>query len=300
VVDVIHPHWSARAFLVYAAGLVALGALEGWFAYFGARWSGGAYAGASLGLLAATAAVALALKRAGRPVAAGVLAFVMLIALVAFLTATWKWFGWTTAADSSGLRGFHLARLLLALIWFVATIAALRPFRFPLLVPQAIFAGWFFVTDLLSNGGGWSAVVTLFVGLVCLGIAVAVDGGPSRPYGFWLHVGAGVLIGGSLLWFWHGGDFEWVLIAVAAIVYILFADAVERSSWAVLGTIGLLIAATHFTLEWTHVQLLFFNGGEDTTRNWVPPLVLTCIAFVLLALGLRGRRGLAQVGQQLS
>ena len=103
-----------------------------------------------------------------------------MIAFVAFLSALWTWFGWGSAATtSSSFRGFHVARFLLELLWLVAAIVAVRPFRFPLLVAQAVLAGWIVVTDLLSNGGGWSAVVTLFVGLFYLAVALAVDSGPG-------------------------------------------------------------------------------------------------------------------------
>ena len=133
--------------------------------------------------------------------------------------------------------------MLLELLWLLAAVIAIRLFRFPLLAAQAVLAGWIVVTDLISNGGGWSAVVTLFVGLVYLAVALAVDAGPGRPYGFWLHVGAGLLIGGGLLWFWHGGNIEWTLIAIASVVYVFFSQLVGRSSWAVLGAVGLLLAA---------------------------------------------------------
>ena len=115
----------------------------------------------------------------------------------------------------------------------------------------------------------------------------ALPDGPSRAYGMWLHVGAGILIGGGLWYFWHGGNIEWTLVALAAVAYILFADVAGRSSWAVLGTLGLLLAASHFALEWTHVQFLFFNVGGETVRGWVAPLVATFLALLLVGLGLR-------------
>ena len=113
-----------------------------------------------------------------------------------------------------------------------------------------------------------------------------MDAGAARPYGFWLHLAAGLLIGGSLLWFWHGGNVEWTLIAIAAVVFVLFSQAAGRSSWAVLGAVGLLLASVHFALEWTHVRVIFFTGGSAAERPWVPPLVFTCLGFVLVGLGL--------------
>ncbi len=59
-----------------------------------------------------------------------------------------------------------------------------------------------------------------------------------------------------------------------------------------LGALGLLLAASHFALEETHVQLVFLNSGTGTGRPWVVPLVLTCLGVVYVGLGLLlARRG---------
>lgn len=300
--EVLHPRWSAWSFLVYAGGFIVLDATVAWFAYLATQSGAAGYAGWTLLIFALLLAVALGFLRTEHPITAGVFAFVALIAWVVFLSALWTWFGWrSTSPTSSNLHGFHVSQLLLELLWLVAALVALRRFRFPLIAAQALLAGWIFVTDFLSNGGGWSAVVTLFVGLVYLSVALAVDAGPRRPYGFWLHVGAGLLIGGSLLWFWHGGSVEWTLVVIASFLYVFFAQLVGRSSWAVLGTVGLVLAAWHFTLEWTHVQLFFFDSGAgNSVRAWVPPLVFTCLGFVLVALGLLSARRTRPVGQDLT
>ncbi len=295
--EVLHPRWSAWSFLVYAGGLALLGATGAWLTYLAAHSGSAGYAGWSLVVLALLGALATGLRRRAHRVAAGVLAFVAVIAFVAFLSALWTWFGWESASPTSSFHGFHLARLLLEALWLVAALVALRTFRFPLLVAQVVLAAWVVVTDLLSNGGGWSAVVTLFVGLVYLAIAFAVDAGAARPYGFWLHLAAGVLIGGSLLWFWHGGNVEWTLITIAAVLFVFFSQAADRSSWAVLGAIGLLFASVHFALEWTHVRLIFFTGGSAAERPWVSPLVFTCLGLVLVGLGVAlSRRAPAAAG----
>ena len=286
----IHPRWSTWSFLVYASGLTAILALEGWGTYFAARWSDAGFAAASLGLFAVALGFAVAFRRTAHPVAAGVFAFVAVLALTAFLEALWTWFGWARTSTGGGVDGFHVTRLLLVLLAFVAASVALRVFRFPLLLLLVMVFAWYFVTDFLSNGGGWSAIVTIFFGLVLLGVALVVDDGPSRVYGMWLHVGAGLLIGGGLLYFLHGGDIEWTFVGLAAVGYILFADVAGRASWAVLGTLGLLLVSGRFALQWTHVQVLFFNGGSGTVRAWVPPLVTSCTALVLVALGLRSAR----------
>ena len=296
--EVVHPRWSSWTFLIYAGGLTMLGATGAWLTYLATTAGRAGSAGWSLLVLVLLVAAATGFGRTEHPIAAGVFAFVALIAFVAFLGALWTWFGWESASPaSSSFRGFHAARFLLELLWLAASIAAVRTFRFPLLVAQAALAGWIVITDLLSNGGGWSAVVTLFVGLFYLAVALALDSGVRRPYGFWLHVGAGLLIGGSLLWFWHGGNVEWALIAISAVAFVFFSAPTGRSSWAVFGAIGLLLASVHFALEWTHVRLIFFSGGSGADRPWVSPLVFTCLGLVLVWLGVvLARRSSAAAG----
>jgi hypothetical protein len=170
---------------------------------------------------------------------------------------------------------------------------ALRRFRFPLLMLTVVLLCWLFVVDLVSGGGDWSAVVTFGVGLCFLVTALAVDAGPSRPYGFWLHVGAGLTIGGSLLWFLHHGHFEWVLIALAGLIYVKLADLLERSSWAVLGSLGILAAATHFAASFSHTQISPAIASETSSgsRGWVPAVVFGLAGTLLLVFGgLLGRR----------
>ena len=135
-----------------------------------------------------------------------------------FVGALWVWFGWLSVHDLSHLpfKGFSVARLSLLLLILVAAIDDTRRFRFPFIKALTLFFGWLFVTDLISGGGSWSAVVTLVVGL-----AYAIAGGSSeRPTAFWQHLFGGLLIGGSLLYWWHGGDWQWALICVVALVYV--------------------------------------------------------------------------------
>ena len=265
-----------------------LGATAAWLTYFAVKSGDAGYAGWTLLVYVLLAAVAMAFRRSAHPVSAGVFAFISVIAFVAFIAALWKWFGWdTSSGTSSNFDGFHFARLVLELLWLFAAVTFLRVFRFPLIVAQVVLVSWILFTDLISNGGGWSAIVTIFVGLCFLSVALVVDAGSGRPYGFWLHLGAGLMIGGGLLWFWHdGGSIEWALVAIFSVIFVYFAQLVGRSSWAVLGAIGLYYTAVHLMLKWTHVNLVIFNGGNSSARAWVPPLILTALGFLFVLLGL--------------
>jgi len=82
-----------------------------------------------------------------------------------FQGALERWWGWLPATSSSLFSGFHAGLLLLELLIVAGAVVELRGYRFPLLVLPACVAAWLFVTDLVSNGGDWSAIVTIVVGL---------------------------------------------------------------------------------------------------------------------------------------
>jgi hypothetical protein len=307
-VEIIQPRWASWTFLLYAGGFTILGAALGWLSYFSARFGNAGYAAWALVVFAVLTAAAEWFKRTGHRITAGLLAFSAVAAFVALVGALWTWFGWLSYG-SAGFGGFHLSRLLAELLWVVATLAALARFRFPLLVAQFAAATWLIVTDMISGGGDWSAVVTLLVGFCFLGAALLLDLGSTRPYGFWLHVAAGLLIGGSLVYLLHHGTVEWTLIAIASVVYVGLAELFGRSSWTVLGALGLLLAAGQFTLEWTHIRVSLFEPHGAGGRGWVAPLVFGFAGVLLVLLGLlasRRRERVApasagtQVGEQLA
>ncbi|MDP9285806.1 MAG: hypothetical protein M3P41_12775 [Actinomycetota bacterium] len=290
--EIVVPRWSSWSFLVYAGGLTVLASALGWLSYLSGRHGDAAFTAWALVVAVLLEGTAHLFLRRGHRLAAGVFAFSGVVGFAVFVGALFTWFGWLGhQSSSSTFRGFDTARLALELLTVAAAVATLRTFRHPLLMLPVVLVAWLFVTDLLSGGGGWSATVTLVVGLVFLAWALGVDAGPRRPYGFWLHVAAGLTIGGSLLYFWHSGNADWVLVVVASLVYVRLAGALDRSSWAVLGTLGLLIASVHFALEWTSVRIPFFGAAGSSSRGWVPPLVFAVTGLLLVALGLAtGRR----------
>jgi hypothetical protein len=284
--DMPKPVWKSSSFLVYTGGLTVLSAAIGALGYLAVQYGHAAFAGWALLILVVLYGIAHAFKRNDRWVAAGIFAFASVIAWGIFVGALWVWFGWFSFHDLSHLpfKGFSVARLSLLLLILVAAIDDTRRFRFPFIKALTLFFGWFFVTDLISGGGSWSAVVTLVVGL-----AYTVAGGSSaRPTAFWLHFFGGLLISGSLLYWWHGGDWQWALMSIVALVYVGMAHRTGRSSWAVLAAFLLLAATAHFANEWA-------SGGGSASfgpfsgiqyRGWVPSLVYAFTGFLLVALGL--------------
>jgi hypothetical protein len=294
-VDVRKPTWTSSSFLLYLGALTVLSAAISALAYLSGQYGKGAYAAWTLLPLAVLYAVSFMFLRRGEWIAAGVFAFAGLTMLTAFVAAVEAWWGWLPKASGSAFGGWHWGALLLVAIIFVGALVDLRIFRFPLLVLYATFTSWYFVTDLLSGGGSWSAVLTLGFGFLFLLVGTAVDRGPRRPYGFWVHVSAGLLTGGALLYWWHSGDTDWALVAASGVVFVGIAKGTGRSSWAVFGAGGFLAAFGHFSSEWAGQGFL---SVLTPSRDWVPPLVFGCVGFFLVLLGLalgRGRRGAAPV-----
>jgi hypothetical protein len=296
--SVIEPRFAAWSYLLYSGAFVLLISAAALLAYLSGRHSAGVYTLLSFLVLLGFAATAFALGRSGdHPVAAGLFADAVVVLFGAFVLALWSWFGWLSTSSLS-FGGFDVARLAFFALTLVAALAALRRFRFPLLMLTVVVLAWLFVVDLVSGGGDWSAVVTFAVGLGFLVVAVPVDAGSSRPYGFWLHVGAGATIGGSLLWFLHHGHFEWVLIALAGLIYVKLADLLGRSSWAVLGSLGILASAAHFAASFSHTQIspAIATQPSSDSRGWVPAVVFGLAGTLLVLLGglLARRAGSAQ------
>src|SRR4051794_9160358 len=282
------PTLTPASWLIYAGGLTVLGAALGALGYLASQYGDGAFVLWALLVLVVLYGLALGYKRQDRWLAAGIFAFSSIVAWAVFVGAVWNWFGWldNVSTGSSPFDGFSVARLSLYLLVLAAVFDDNRRFRFPLITSIGVLVGWLFVTDLVSGGGSWSAVVTLFVGLVYLVIGTASD----RPSAFWYHLASGLLIGGALIYWWHSGDTRWALVAVVSLLYIAIASSARRSSWAVFGSIGLLLATGHFAIEWA--------GGDDSGdftigpgiavpfRGWVPSLVFAFTGFLMVLLGL--------------
>jgi hypothetical protein len=292
---VVRPRWTTASFLLYAGGFVVLAATAQAFGLLADDYGDAGFAGWTALIFVLLTALAVSFHGAGKWIAAGIFAFSAVIAWGVFVGALEAWFGWLPRRLQP-FHGFHLGLLLIPLLVLAVALAALRILRFPLLVVPVVAATYYFVTDLISGGGNWSAVVTLLYGLVLYAIAVAVDAGPARPYGFWLHAAAGVAVGGAFVFFG-----KWPLIAVAGLAFIAVAVATRRSSYAVLGAYGLYLSTIHFAGKWSGEDLAFypylpfflffpfeqsFYYTSGTGDEWVVPLTFAFLGFLLVAIGL--------------
>jgi hypothetical protein len=306
--------WSSASFLAYLGGITILAAILALLGIQSGEHGAGGFVFWALLLFVVLAAAAETARVRGHSVTGGLLAISAVASFVILVGAILDWFGWLpdTGDDTVFFNGFHFWLLVLELIAVVAAAVALRRFRFPLLVVVLAAAIWSFVFDLLSNGGGWAAIVSIAVGLAFLLAGIAVDDGPSRPFGFWLHVAAGLAIGGGLLWFFHDGDFDWIVVAVIGLIYIALGQRLGRSSWVVLAAWGILQTAGHFAEKWSSFSDFFLfplfpfvalNAfDEDVERHaheWAGPVTFAITGLVFVGLGVwlarRSRPPLAEI-----
>jgi hypothetical protein len=280
--------WTSATFLFYTGALTVLLSAIWLESILSDDYASAAFAGWAALVFACALFVAFAFRRAGRPLLAGLFAFVSVGLFAVFVGAVEDWWGWLSHDDP--LHGFHWSLLLLEVLTLVAALRALRVFHHPLLVLAAAGVGWYFVTDVLSSGGNWSAWVSLIYGLVLL----AVAGGTNRVYAFWLHVVSGLTIGGALLFFWHKTDWNFILIGLVGLVYVFFGARRRRSSWTVLGAFYLLLTTVHFVDKWfgdVNPLSLIFGVGEEPKHDWARPFGFVVLGFAYVLLGvLVGRR----------
>jgi hypothetical protein len=280
------PVWKTSSYLVYAGGLTVLIAGLTALGYLSGHYGQGALTAWALLILVVLSVIAELLRRRGRWIAAGIFAFASVFAWAAFLVLAWRWFGWVKHWNSA-FGGWSVAHLSLELLILVAAVNDRRRWAFPFISLISVVVGWFFITDFVSNGGEWTYVVTLVIGLVYL-IRGSLSDDPSA---FWLHFVGGALIGVTLLHWWHSSDADWALISAASLVYVAIAYATKRSSWAVFGSIGFFGATLHY---------LFSTAGSRTIdgvpfslpsiSGWAPSVALACLGFWYVLLGLAARR----------
>jgi hypothetical protein len=287
----LRPTWSSSSFLVYAGALTVLLALAALLGDLGNRNGAWGLAGWTALVLAILVALVARFHRDGRPVVAGLTAFVA-VAVTGTLAGA--------LLDAVGIGDdvmlfdddLELAPLLVAVVVLAAALAAARRLRFPLLMLAATVAQVVLVLDLVSGilgPGNWLQWAALLLGLVELAIARALEGDPSRrPWAFWKHVAAALLIGTAIVTLLDSWGVGWVLIGVVALGFIALARAFERSVWAIVGTFGLILVTTHFVDEPDTVvatlPIVPVPGNRDGLELWQASLIYVGLgaAFVLL------------------
>ena len=288
--DALRPRWSSASALVYMGGFVILVATTLLLGILGddhGDWALAGYSGLSVAL---ALGLGLWLEQSGRAVAAGVLATVAVVFFAIFVGSVENAIG----ILDIDVDDYQPATLLLEALTVAAALLALQRFRAPLLVLPIAVTIWITVADLGSLGS-WdgSEVLSVLVGIALIVTAVGVDRAGREPYGFWLHVVGGLALGGGVLALVEG-DLAWAFVGLLSLAYVAAAYLLARSSYAVLGTIGILATTTYFSLDGFSLVSAFlpFGSGviEEGLDPWQVALSFVVAGLVIVALGLVGDR----------
>ena len=288
--DAVRPIWSSSSMLVYGGGLAVLFAATALIGIAGDDGGRGAALGAAVVAAAIAFALAELLARANRAIAAGVAATIALLFSVGALGVQLDLVG----AFDLTVADWQPASLVLEAAVIGGALLAVRRYRAPLLMLPAAVALWIAIADLgsLVSWGDAEELLSLGVGAVLVAGGVALDRAGRQPFAFWLHTVGALAVGGAVVAL--AGDPGWLVIAAIALLFVGAAFALRRSSYAVLGAIGILVATTLFAVDPRGVVGAFvpFVGapsGGDALEDWQIALSYLVAGLVLAAIGVAGR-----------
>ena len=284
--DALRPRWSSGSALVYIGGFVVLFATTSLLAILGDDHGNAALVGYGALATAVAVALALALHQADRAVAAGLLATLAVIFFAVFVGSLETWIGILdeNASGDDWQPGF----LVVELLTIGAALVALQRFRAPLLVlPIALT----FAIALIDLGA--PEYMAIIAGLILVAVGHAVDRAGRQPYAMWLHLVGGASFGGGVLAFVES-DAGWIVVGLLSVAYVAGGYAFGRSSYAVLGAIGILATTTYFIqdgLAFVAFAIPVDIGDpEGGTDPWQIALYYVFAGLLILALGLVGDR----------
>jgi hypothetical protein len=283
--DALRPHWSSESALVYIGAVVALLATTSLLGILGDDHGSAALVGLSALATAVALALALALEQRGRLVAAGVLATLTVVFFAIFVGGLETWVG---ILDEEAADDWEPALLLLELVTIGAALVALQRFRAPLLMlPIAVT----FAIAVIDFGA--EEYTAMLAGLILVAVGHAVDRAGRKPYAMWLHLVGGASFGGGVLALVES-DAGWIVVGLLSIAYVAGGYAIRRSSYAVLGAVGILATTTYFIqdgLAFVSFFVPFEVGDPDGgTDPWQITLYYVFAGLLILALGLVGDR----------
>ena len=287
--DAVRPLWSSASALVYTGGLVVVAATVALITIVDD--GGGAWAVTGAALVAAAIAFVLAeaLARAERAIAAGVAAT---IAVVFAAVAAGGLLDAVGALDTA-LEDYEPSIIPVSGVVLAGAALAIRRYRAPLPVLLIALTVWGNIAELSSladvdNGG---EVLSIAAGALLVAAGIVVDRADRRPFGFGLHVVGGLAAGGAVVSL--AGDSGWAVIAAASLGYLAVSFVLERSSYAALGAIGVLIATTMFVTDPVDVAFGLLPFGEptggDSLADWQIALSYLVAGILLGAVGVAGR-----------
>lgn len=280
--DPLRPRWSSQSALVYIGAFVVLIATSALLGILGDLHGEGALVGYSALACGLAIGLALGLQEQERAVAAGVLATLAVLFFAVLVGTVESLIGILDAE----LGDYQPGSLLLEAATIGAALVALRRFRAPLLVLPIAATVWITLADLGSalSWGEAGEVLSLVAGVLLIMAGLAVDREQREPYGFWLHAVGGVAFGAGVLSLVEG-DFGWVLVGLLSLGYVATAYRLERSSYAVLGALGIVATTTYFTLNGFSLVSAFLPFGSGEIEEGLEPWQ-TALSFVAAGLGI--------------
>jgi hypothetical protein len=285
--DALRPRWSSASALVYLGGFVIFAATSALLGILGDDHGDWALVGYSALAVVLALGIAQWLAQSGRAVAAGVLATLAVVFFAIFVGSVENAIGILDAE----LGDYQAGSLIVELATIAASLVALQRFRAPLLVLPITVTLWFALIDLgsLSSGDVFGEVLLVLVGLALIVAGIAVDRAGREPYGLWLHVVGGLSLGSGVLSLVEG-DLAWAFVGLLSLAYVGAAYLLARSSYAVLGTIGILATTTYFALDGFSILGAFLPFGSGEIEKgldpWQVALSFVGAGLVIVVLGL--------------
>jgi hypothetical protein len=289
----LRPRWSSAGFLVYFGAFVALGGTGALLAILHQDHGEAALVGYSALATAAALGVALVLEQAGRAVAAGVFATLAVVFFAVVVGALESLLDLVDTNVSSG--DYEPGTLLVELLTIAAALLALRRFRAPVLLLPVALVLWFAVADLGSifDWDEAAELLSILVGAALIAAGVAIDRAGLEPFAFWPHAVGGLALGGGAISL-ISGDAGWLFIGILSLAYVGAAYAFGRSSYAVLGAIGIIATTTYFIQDALSYVGFFvpFDVGVGSAGHdpWQVALYYVAAGLFIVLLGLAGER----------
>lgn len=300
--------WSSSAFLFYLGTFVVLAALLWLFESLNGPGRDVGIVGWTTLALAALVGVAEFLRRGEMPILAGLSAFAGLIVFAVWVGSIEDWLGFGPTASNSFFRSeIEISRLVIEALIVAAGLVAVRIFRFPLLMLPVALVAWYGLVDNVSlligaTGDDAQDVFAIVFGLLLVAAGVWLDRTGRAPYAFWPHLVGSVAAGGGILELLGSDDWAWALGGLISLAYIAGARELARSSYAVIGAIGVLAVGTYFIEKWySFISLpFFFEGDGGSEPAWKGALGYIVLGLVLVVLGFLVDRGSRRRGRGVS
>jgi len=241
--------------------------------------------------------LALKLQRREQPVAAGVLAAVVVSIVPLAVFAIERLIGWWPLDDTqSDYHQYYTyvqgGWVLMEATTVVAGLLMLRLVPFPFIVMPVAVALWFMSMDLsewfFGSPFSWEQrrTVSLWFGLALLVAFIVVDGRTRRDYAGWGYLAGLAAFWGGLTLMDNGSELGKALYCLINLGLMGLAVLLRRPVFMVFGSMGVAAYLGYLSYDVFADSLLF-------------PLVLTLIGLGVIGLGLLYQKRRDQLSQSL-